>query len=98
MATAFGSTMLTSKATLCCMKGLPRTCPSVCLAVPFSEKPTKLLSTVPVEPQAENLNFQLILEEGHGRLHYFVVSVVSGSFLKTGSVKSQTYTGNWVVA
>jgi hypothetical protein len=74
---AFGSTMLTSKATLFGMKGLPQTCPSesVCLLLPFAEMPTslRLLSTELVSRARE---LQLVLDVGKGHLHYFVVPVV----------------------
>jgi hypothetical protein len=54
--------MLTSKATLfeTNLKGLPQTCPSVCLRLPFADMPTgvtRLLSTELVEP--ENFNSHL---------------------------------------
>ncbi len=40
--TAVGFTMLTSKASLLSQKGLPQTCPSVCLLSPFCKSPHKV--------------------------------------------------------
>ena len=63
--TAFGSAMLTSKATLfeTNLKGLPQTCPSVCLRLPFADMPTgvtRLLSTeLPTVVEPENFNSHL---------------------------------------
>jgi hypothetical protein len=80
--TAVGFTTLSSKATLLSQKGLPQTCPSVCLLLPFAEVPTGtkslVLPTELVEPEnfSSSSSSHVVLEEGSGHLHYLVVPQV----------------------